>query len=39
MNNALEAVRQLRGTAPNQVKGAKTALIGATTCAVVLARE
>jgi acetyl-CoA acetyltransferase len=39
MNNALEGVRQLRGEAPNQVSGAKTALVAGWRCAIVLARE
>jgi acetyl-CoA acetyltransferase len=39
MNNALEAVRQLRGTAANQVKDARTALVSSTQCAVLLGRE
>jgi len=39
MNNALEGVRQLRGEAPNQVEGAKTALVAGWRCAIVLARE
>ena len=39
MNNASEAVRQLRGTAANQVMGASTALVAGRHCALVLARE
>ncbi|MFC3173298.1 lipid-transfer protein [Novosphingobium bradum] len=39
MNNAIEAVRQLRGTAPNQIAGAGIALVANTNCAVLLARE
>jgi acetyl-CoA acetyltransferase len=39
MNNALEAVRQLRGDAPNQIAGAQTALVAGRHCALVLARE
>jgi acetyl-CoA acetyltransferase len=39
MNGVLEAVRQLRGTACNQVAGAETALVGAPAgSAVILAR-
>jgi acetyl-CoA acetyltransferase len=39
MNNALEAVRQLRGVAPNQIPHASTALVAGRHCAVILARE
>jgi acetyl-CoA acetyltransferase len=39
MNNVLEAVRQLRGEAPNQIPDAKTALVTGRHCALVLGRE
>jgi acetyl-CoA acetyltransferase len=39
MNNALEAVRQLRGVAPNQIPHASIALVAGRHCAVILARE
>jgi acetyl-CoA acetyltransferase len=39
MNNALEAVRQLRGEAANQVAGATTALVAGRHAAVLLVRE
>lgn len=38
MNNALEGVRQMRGTAPNQIQGARVALVAGRHCAVLLAR-
>jgi len=39
MNHLVEAVRQLRGTAPNQVRGAETALVGcAGSSSAILAR-
>jgi acetyl-CoA acetyltransferase len=39
LNNALEAVRQLRGVSPNQVPDARTAVVAALQCGMVLARE
>jgi len=39
MNNALEGVRQLRGTAPNQVEDARIALVTGRHSAVLLGRE
>ncbi len=39
LNNALEAVRQLRGVAPNQIPNASIALVAGRHCAVLLARE
>jgi acetyl-CoA acetyltransferase len=39
MNNALEGVRQLRATAPNQVEDAKVALVTGRHSAVLLGRE
>jgi acetyl-CoA acetyltransferase len=39
LNNALEAVRQMRGESPNQVAGARTALVAGWHCGMVLARE
>jgi acetyl-CoA acetyltransferase len=39
LNNVLEAVRQLRGVAPNQVPDASTALVAGRHCAMILVRE
>jgi acetyl-CoA acetyltransferase len=39
MNNALECVKQMRGSAPNQIAGAQIALIAGRHCGVVIARE
>ena len=39
LNNAAECVRQMRGTSPNQIEGAKIALCAGRQCAMVLARE
>ncbi len=39
LNNVTEAVRQLRGSAANQVAGARTALVTGRHCAMLLARE
>ena len=39
MNNALEGVRQLRGTAPNQIDDARIALVTGRHSAVLLGRE
>lgn len=38
MNNITEAVRQVRGTAANQVAGARTAFVGAGVAGAILAR-
>ncbi|MBM3594402.1 MAG: lipid-transfer protein [Alphaproteobacteria bacterium] len=39
LNNAAECVRQMRGTSPNQIEGAKIALCAGRQCGMVLARE
>jgi acetyl-CoA acetyltransferase len=39
LNNVVEAVRQMRGTAANQIPDAATALVTGRHCALVLARE
>jgi acetyl-CoA acetyltransferase len=39
MNNALEGVRQMRGTAANQIDGARVALVAGRHCAILLGRE
>jgi hypothetical protein len=36
MNNVLEAVRQIRGTAANQLDGASRVMVTATTSALIL---
>ncbi len=39
LNNATECVRQMRGTSPNQIEGAKVALCAGRQCGMVLVRE
>lgn len=39
LNNATECVRQMRGTSPNQIEGARVALCAGRQCGMVLARE
>lgn len=39
LNSAAECVRQMRGTSPNQIEGAKVALCAGRQCGMVLARE
>ena len=39
LNNASECVRQMRGTSPNQIEGARIALCAGRQCGMVLARE
>ena len=39
LNNATECVRQMRGTSPNQIEGARVALCAGRQCGMVLVRE
>lgn len=39
LNNAIEGVRQIRGTSPNQIADARVALVAGRQCGMILARE